>query len=95
MSDEFHLVASTEQRDETRDLFYAQIGSRRNISALDEHLRERYSRYFEDYARRTAKRGRYRRVGRRAVSGLRLRSRGVANDIPLDFITTSAASRFG
>jgi hypothetical protein len=34
MSDEFHPVASTEQRDETRDLFYAQIGSRRNISAL-------------------------------------------------------------
>jgi hypothetical protein len=60
MSDEFHLVASTEQRDETRDLFYAQIGSRRNISAVDEHLRERYSRYFEDYTRRTAKRGRYR-----------------------------------
>ena len=28
----------------------------------DEHLRERYSRYFEDYAPRTAKRGRYRRA---------------------------------
>jgi hypothetical protein len=37
-----------------------EFGSRRNISALDEHLLERYSRYFEDYARRTAKRGRYR-----------------------------------